>query len=79
MDRHGTSVGILGGEEFLASSLNQKDFKEIMTLHTITFELPPHGSHQPVQENDEAGETTFGDEIESESVRARQRVIAANL
>ena len=74
MDRHGTSVGILGGEEFLASSLNQKDFKEIMTL-----ELPPHGSHQPVQERDEAGETTFGDEIESESVRARQRVIAANL
>ena len=78
MDRHGTSVGILGGEEFLASSLNQKDFKEIMTLHTITFELPPHGSHQPVQERDEAGEIT-GDEIESESVRARQRVIAANL
>ena len=76
MDRHGTSVGILGGEEFLASSLNQKDFKEIMTLHTITFELLPHGSHQPVQEN---GETTFGDEIESESVRARQRGIAANL
>ena len=24
VDWHGTSVGILGGEEFLASSLNQK-------------------------------------------------------
>ena len=62
MDRHGTAVGILGGEDFLASSLNRKYLKEIMTLHTITFELPPHGSHQPVRERDEAGETTFGGE-----------------
>ena len=60
MDRHGTAVGILGGEDFLVSSLNRKYLKEIMTLHTITFELPPHGSHQPVQERDETGETTFG-------------------
>ena len=63
MDRHGTAVGILGGEDFLVSSLNRKYLKEIMTLHTITFELPPHGSHQPVQERDEAGETTFVERV----------------
>ena len=75
MDRHGTAVGILGGEDFLVSSLNRKYLKEIMTLHTITFELPPHGSHQPVQERDEAGKSTF----RGKTWLGHERVIAAHL